>query len=259
MSGLLPEIGLSDEGIARIRLRRPLAANRIELKDLEVLQSAVSEFDADEKCKVLLIEAQGAVFSAGFDLRSLCEGGDESRLVDVEAFERFANSIAAARFITIAALNGPAIGGASDLALACDLRIGVSSAGVRMPAAQFGLPLYPGALRRYVQAFGLPVAKNVIFSGDFVSADELFRLGLLKEIVESEMLSVRAVELSRLIAEMPAAPLQAMKRGLNLFAATPASERELRNDLFQTFDGTEIATRIDRARKSAKSRHVSSS
>jgi hypothetical protein len=50
-----------------------------------------------------------------------------------------------------------------------------------------------------------------------------------------------------------------MKRGLNLVAATPASERDLRNDLFQTFDGTEIANRVDRARKSAKSRHVSSS
>lgn len=256
MSGLPPEFDFPKQGIVRIRLRRPLVANRIEASDLEILQIALSSFHLDQSLKALILEAEGATFSAGFDLRALKERAAASQLADVEAFEKFSNDLAASRLITLVALNGPAIGGASDLVLACDLRIGVPSAGLRMPAARFGLPLYVGALRRYVQAFGLSAAKHLIFTGEFVSATDLLRFGILSEIVAPEALGARTMKLAQSIAEMPPAPLQAMKHALNVLASTTPDERKIRDELYRTFDGLQIMTRIERVLTDLKSRRT---
>ncbi|MBB4577583.1 enoyl-CoA hydratase/isomerase family protein [Rhizobium lentis] len=149
-----PQLSFPHPHIARIDFRRPKEANRLEAADLRLLQSYLSACDANEDLHVLLITSCGTTFSSGFDLRTLKQQAASARTDEVAVLESFIDRLAASRLITIAALNGLAIGAASDLVLACDLRLATVTAGIRMPAARFGMPLYLGALRRYLLAFG---------------------------------------------------------------------------------------------------------
>lgn len=245
MNGQPLQLSFPCANIARIAFRRPNEANRIEAADLESLQTYLSICETNEDIHVLLITSSGATFSSGFDLRALKEQAASAQ--KVAAFESFANCLAASRLITIAALNGPAIGGASDLVLACDLRIGTPAAGIRMPAARFGLPLYTGALRRYLQAFGSARAKHLIFTGEPVSAGQLHELGIISEMVAPEALETRALELAKFVSGIPPRPVQAMKQALNGFAYGMIDDSQFRIMLERTFDSAQIIGRIEAA------------
>ena len=80
-------------------------------------------------------------------------------------------------------LDGGVYGGATDLALCCDWRIGVSGTRMFMPAARFGLHYYPGGLRRYVRALGAAQAKRIFLTGQTLRAQEMLRIGFLTELV----------------------------------------------------------------------------
>ena len=86
---------------------------------------------------------------------------------------------------TLCALNGSVYGGATDLALCCDFRIGVRGSRMFMPAARFGLHYYPGGLRRYVTALGATQAKRVFLTAQTLDATEMLRIGFLTELVDA--------------------------------------------------------------------------
>jgi enoyl-CoA hydratase/carnithine racemase len=119
---------------------------------------------------------------------------------------------------TIARLNGGVFGGATDLALACDFRIGVAGMELRMPAARLGLHYYPSGLRRYVSRLGLSAAKRLFLLAEAVPGEELLRLGYLDALVEPARLddAVEQVAAS-LLAGAPLA-LRGMKSSLNEIA-----------------------------------------
>jgi enoyl-CoA hydratase len=112
-------------------------------------------------------------------------------------------------------LNGGVFGGATDLALACDFRIGVAGMELRMPAARLGLHYYPSGLQRYVSRLGLSAAKRLFLLAETVAGEELLRLGYLDALVEPQALD-EAVEqhAASLMAGAPLA-LQGMKSSLN--------------------------------------------
>jgi enoyl-CoA hydratase/carnithine racemase len=116
-----------------------------------------------------------------------------------------------------------------------------------MPAARFGLPLYAGALRRYVEAFGPAKAKDLILTGATIPADELQRYGIVSEIVEDDALETGAIALAIRMAELPAVPAQAMKQAINAFAGSVIDEQTWRRTLNLAFDGPAILTRIETA------------
>jgi enoyl-CoA hydratase/carnithine racemase len=123
-----------------------------------------------------------------------------------------------------------------------------------MPAALFGLPLYLGALRRYVQAFGIARAKHLVLTGKYLSSSELLEAGLLCELVAEESLADRALELAQSVAGMPPGPLQAMKRSINAIADHSVDDDDLRLSLDQAFDGPGIAQLINAAFKRGRLR-----
>jgi len=85
---------------------------------------------------------------------------------------------------TVCAMNGSVYGGATDLALCCDLRIGVRGSRMLMPASRFGLHYYPGGLRRYVGTLGLAAAKKLFMTARAIPDEEMLRIGFLTELVE---------------------------------------------------------------------------
>src|SRR5690606_34770651 len=128
---------------ATILLRRPAQHNRIDPDDLPVLMDHLAAVEADATADVPVFRGSGdQTFSSGYTVEAIL-----SRLKE-RAFERFLDRLEHLAKPTIAAIQGGIYGGATDLALCCDLRIGVSASRMFMPAARFGLHYYQDGLRR---------------------------------------------------------------------------------------------------------------
>lgn len=246
MSGTIPLLSRVDAGVALIELNRPEAANRLQPDDLLALMEQLDSLERDPQAHALVLAAQGPSFCGGFDLRALVEGlqsGAPENQGD-KLFEAVAERFAATRLITVAAIQGPVVGGATDLALACDLRLGTRDATMLMPAARFGLPLYAGALQRYVSRLGVNAAKRLVFLAETLGADEMQRIGFLHELVEPQALRDRAVALAGRAAAMPPEPLAAMKQVLNASTLGQGTAPAQRAALAAAYQPAAIAARV---------------
>ena len=241
-----PLLSRPAKGVALIELNRPDAANRLQPDDLATLLGHLDSLERDAEEHALVLTANGPHFCAGFDLRALLVGLQSGERVAQgdNAFEALADRLEATRLITIAAMHGAVVGGATDLALACDLRIGTSAASFQMPAANFGLPLYAGALQRYVSRLGIDAAKRLVFLAEKIDADEMRRIGFLHEVVDEAALRPRALALASTVTALPAQPLAAMKQVLNAAALAQGTAPAQRDALAAAFDPAAMATRI---------------
>lgn len=212
--------------VARIEFARPDRANSLRPLDLEALHRCLDLAEERSDVHVLAITGAGRHFSAGFDLGSMLERARGEMAADeLQAdFERVVNRIEGTRLITLAALNGPAVGGATDLALACDLRIGSEHASMTMPAARFGLPLNASALRRYTTRLGLTQAKWLVLTASALDAKAMLAAGFVSEIVAVDRFEDRVDSLLAHLAAMPGGALSAMKQVLNATATQWSDE-----------------------------------
>ena len=135
---------------------------------------------------------------------------------------------------TICRLNGGVYGGSTDLALACDFRIGVDTAEMFMPAARLGLHYYKSGIERYVTRLGVDNAKKLFLTAQKISAPEMLRIGYLTAMVPMEMLDEEVDKLANILAGNAPVAMRGMKRAINEFArgkldedaAEPAPPRE---------------------------------
>ncbi len=213
------------EGRATIRLNRPAHHNRLETSDFAALAEFFTRVEHEPTVRVLVLAASGASFCAGYDLKDLAADGeaadDPADHGGIGAFAAMVDQIEACRVPTICALNGPVYGGGTDLALACDFRIGVPQCRMFMPAGRFGLHYYHSGLRRYATRMGLSAAKRLFLMGETFDAAEMRRVGYLDEIAaDHDALAVRVDEMAAIVlrAASPAV-INSMKRELNRIAA----------------------------------------
>ncbi|MDE2398917.1 MAG: enoyl-CoA hydratase/isomerase family protein, partial [Burkholderiales bacterium] len=172
-----PTLEFGADGVATVRLNRPAHLNRLHREDLLALLDHFERLADERSARLLVLTGSGRAFCAGFHIGEL-EGADDPRL-----FEKTVDALEALPLPTVARLNGSVYGGATDLALACDFRIGVAGMKLRMPAARLGLHYYPSGLRRYVSRLGLAAAKRLFLLAEAVDADELRHLGFLDRLV----------------------------------------------------------------------------
>jgi enoyl-CoA hydratase/carnithine racemase len=208
------------EGKATIRLNRPAEHNRLEPPDLEALIEIYDRIAKDASIRVLVITGTGKSFSSGFHIGALKERKEgRQKDYDPNAFETMVDKLEDLRVPTIAALNGGVYGGSTDLALACDFRIGVETTRMFMPAARLGILYYPSGLRRYVSRLGLDNAKRLFLTAEPVEARELLAMGYLTEIVPADQLTTRVDALASQIAANAPLAVAATKKALNDVAA----------------------------------------
>ena len=203
-----------DGHIATIRLRRPGQANRLGPQDLDVLREHLDAVNANDAVRVLRILSEGKYFCSGYDISSLASDSAPSSLY----FGQTMDLIEAARPVTIAAVQGGAYGGGTDLCLACDFRIGTPQADMFMPATRLGLHFYAGGMSRYVTRLGLAQAKRLFLTAERIQADEMLRIGFLSELVPEDRLQDRLDALSAQIVAMAPIPLFGVKAQLNRIA-----------------------------------------
>jgi enoyl-CoA hydratase/carnithine racemase len=216
----VPVVTMADR-CAIVRLNRPREHNRLEPMDLAALREVFDRVDADPSIRVLLLTGTGRSFSSGFHLGALAErlAGNEDGESDRDSFEQTVDRLEGLRIPTIAALNGSVYGGATDLALACDFRIGVEGMRLVMPAARLGIVYYPSGIRRYVSRLGVAAAKKLFLGAEPIETGELLRIGYLDEVVEPENLLARAEAFAAILAANAPLAVAGLKRAINEIAA----------------------------------------
>jgi enoyl-CoA hydratase/carnithine racemase len=215
-AGAEPEMVI-DGRIATLRLRRPEQANRLEPVDLSVLMKHFDDLAARHaEVRALVVTGTGRHFSAGFDLGAIdqaVEGNASS------AFAEMVDALEALPQTTICAINGGVFGGATDLALACDFRVGTPQTRMFMPAARFGLHYYASGLRRYLTRLGLNASKRLFLLAEEQDADALLRIGYLTSVAAPEALMEEALTIARRAASMAPMATAGMKAALDAMAA----------------------------------------
>ena len=215
--GSAPTLEVVD-ATAIITLRRPGQHNRIDRDDPAVLLQHIEQVRADPSVRLLVLSGEGEkTFCSGYTLGQIGARLDRS-------LEEMLDALEALDVPTLCALNGSAYGGGTDLALACDIRIGVRGCRLFMPAARFGLHYYPGGLRRFVTRLGCSASKKIFLTGMTMDSEELLRTGFLTELVERDELHSRIDLYRDNIARCDAQAVRSMKRHINAISAGEWSE-----------------------------------
>jgi enoyl-CoA hydratase len=204
---------------ATIRLNRPRHLNRLQPEDLDALLKLFDRIEADAAIRVLVLTGAGRAFSAGYDLGSIAErAGVEREQTAGSAFEVVVDRLEDLSVPTICRLNGGVYGGATDLALACDFRIGVDTSEMFMPAARLGLHYYKSGIARYVSRLGADNAKKLFLTAEKIDAPEMLRIGYLTAMVPGEALDGEVDRLATLLAGNAPVAMRGMKRTINEIA-----------------------------------------
>src|SRR5229473_849273 len=171
-----------DGARATIRLNRPKHLNRLQADDLDALLKLFDRIEADPAVRVMVLT------SAGYDLNSVAERATSAveEKSAGSAFEVVVNRLEDLGVPSICRINGGIYGGATDLALACDFRIGVDSCEMFMPAARLGLHYYRSGIERYVSRLGADNAKRLFLTAEKIGAAEMLRIGYLTAMVPAE-------------------------------------------------------------------------
>src|SRR6201986_1484523 len=230
-----------DGARATIRLNRPRHVNRVQAEDLKALIELFDRVEADPAVRVLVITGTGRAFSSGYDLNAVAErSAASSGQTAGSAFEVMVDRLEDLGVPTICRLNGGVYGGSTDLALACDFRIGVDTAEMFMPAARLGLHYYRSGIKRYVTRLGVDNAKKVFLTAQKITAPEMLRIGYLPAMVPVETLDEEGDRLANILAGNAPSAMRGMKRAINEFARGELDEEAADRRARDSMRGAEI-------------------
>jgi enoyl-CoA hydratase len=209
------------EQIARITFNRPNVLNALNRKTMDELGDCLKKVRADDAIRVLILTGAGEkAFIAGADINELSQqtpvNGREFTLYGQEIIHRLETLGKPA----IAAINGFALGGGCELALACTLRIASRNAKLGQPEVKLGIIPGYGGSQRLPRLCGKGVAHELILTGEMITAEEALRVGLVNRVVEpGELLATAEAIAKKIIANAPLAvkyALEAVERGMEM-------------------------------------------
>ncbi|WP_282754650.1 enoyl-CoA hydratase/isomerase family protein [Desulfuromonas thiophila] len=204
------------DGISRITLNRPQQHNSLCPATLEELDQAFSTLGQCRQTLVIVLTGAGD--------KAFAAGGDVARMRQASPLQARAIALLAARLferietlpkVVLAAINGYALGGGCELALACDLRLAADHAQLGQPEINLGIFPGWGGTQRLPRLIGVSRAKRLMFTGERVSAQEALNIGLVDEVVPSAQLLDRTEELARQLADKPQTALAFIKQAVH--------------------------------------------
>ena len=193
-----------------LTINRPKALNALNTEVLSELADALKEIEADDAVKAVIVTGEGKAFVAGADIAQMSKLNAVEGRAMMQAGHKVMNTIDQMPKPFIAAVNGFALGGGCELAMACDTRIASSKAKCGQP--EVGLGIIPGfcGTQRLSRLVGKGMAKYLIYSAEMINAEEAFRIGLVEKVVEPDALMEAAEKLANTIAsKAPIAVAQA--------------------------------------------------
>jgi enoyl-CoA hydratase/carnithine racemase len=236
-------VGVETEGaVATIRLDRP-PANALTREVSEQLAAAARQVGANDAVRAVVVWGGERIFAAGADIKAMVGFGPDDIEPDVSPLGAACLELEAIPKVTIAAINGFALGGGCELALACDLRYAGDDAQLGQPEILLGIIPGAGGSQRLPRLVGLARARDLVLSGRRVKADEALEIGLVDRVVPAEDAYGAAREDARRFAAGPTKAYAAAKRALAAsggdLASGLAAEREAFVQLFATRDQEE--------------------
>lgn len=215
------------EGVAQIRINRPERMNALSfdcsLRLREVLQGVISA-----KARVLLIRGQGRGFCAGADLKERRTMDAQKRAEHNRVINEFINDLANAPMPTVAVINGAALGGGCEIALACDMRIAAEEATIGLTETRIGVIPGAGGTQRLPRVIGCALALELMMTGEPVSGARAAQIGLVNHVVPLAQLDTRALELAKVLAARSPLGLREVKSLVYAGLSLPLREGLLR-------------------------------
>jgi enoyl-CoA hydratase/carnithine racemase len=227
------------EGIATIRLDRP-PMNAVNAQLREELQAAAIEASQDPSIRAVVVYGGEKVFAAGADIKQMVGASREEMVPFAGALTQALTSLARIPKPVVAAINGYALGGGCEIALACDWRVAAAGAKLGQPEISIGVIPGAGGTQRLTRLVGPARAKDLILTGRMVDAAEALAIGLVDRVVpEGESVYDAAVELVRPYVHGPAQAIAAAKLAVDEGLDLPLERGlELETRLFVELFGT---------------------
>jgi enoyl-CoA hydratase len=201
--------------IAYITVHREKALNALNSAVLQRLEEILSDLEKDDEIVVAVITGTGQkAFVAGADIKAVKEAGDKRRELARRGQDLFLK-IRNSDKIFIAAVNGYALGGGCELALACDIRIASENATFGFPEAKLGLMPGFGGTQLLPRLIGTGRAKHMMFTGEMLTANEAYEFGLVEKVCRLEDLAAEANALAKKIAGNGPLSVKACKRAVD--------------------------------------------
>ncbi|WP_419026084.1 enoyl-CoA hydratase-related protein [Emergencia sp.] len=204
-----------NEGIGYVTINRPKALNALNMDVLTDLYAAFTEIEADEAVKAVIVTGEGKAFVAGADIAQMSQlnalGGREMMIMG----HKVMNLIESVEKPVIAAVNGFALGGGCELAMACDIRIASEKAKFAQPEVGLGIIPGFGGTQRLARLVGKGMAKYMIMTAEMISAAEAYRIGLVEKVAAPEELMDEAVKVAKTIASKAPIAIATAKSAIN--------------------------------------------
>lgn len=229
-----------EEGVATIRLDRP-PMNAIDQDLTRDLREAATEAAQRDEVGAVVVWGGEKIFAAGADVKMMLTMSPREVKPMITTLQEVFNLVEEIPKVTIAAINGYALGGGCELAMCADLRYAAEDSRIGQPEILLGIMPGAGGTQRLPRLVGPARAKDLIYSGRHVNADEAKQIGLVDEVFPAEQVYPQAVEAARRFARGPRQALRAAKMAVNWgargdFRSGVVLERELFADLFCTED-----------------------
>ena len=227
--------------VATVTLHKPEVLHALDSQSFNELEHVVSVLKNDPAVRVLLITGSGdRAFAAGADIRALLATDTDSGRAVSERGQQVFQQIESSGLVTIACINGVALGGGLELALACTLRVAANTAKFGLPEARLGLIPGYGGTQRLPRLIGRSAALRLMLTAAVIDAAEALRLGLVGEVIPAAELMSHTQRLAETIASLAPKAIQgileAVRRGQDL---PLQSGLEIEAELFGALCGTE--------------------
>ena len=200
-----------EEDIAVITFNRPDAMNALNNQTRAEFREAVAAVAADDEIKVLILTGSGKAFVAGSDIKEF----NQTTPYVAHNINRLGEMVEKLEKPVIAAVNGFCLGGGNEIAMGCDIIIASDKAKFGQTEVNIGIIPGGGGTQRLPRLIGACRAKELIFTGDIIGAEEAYRLGLVNRVVPADQLMPAARELAKKIATKSAAALKLAKTAIN--------------------------------------------
>jgi len=204
------------DGICIIKINRPEKLNAMNMDVAKELIAIFEKTGSDDSVKVIILTGEGdRAFSAGADIEYMSKISPDESVEYAKLGQLLTATVENVKQPTIAAVNGFALGGGCELAMSCDIRMAADTAKLGQPEVTIGIPPGWGGTQRLLRIVGISKAKELVYTGKMIKADEAKEIGLVNHVVPLASLMDEAMKMAKTIAENSAMGVQMSKTAIN--------------------------------------------
>lgn len=204
------------DGICTVKINRPDKLNSMNMEVAKELVKVFENLNKEDDVKVIILTGDGdKAFSAGADIEYMSKISPDESEEYAKLGQLLTSTVENVKQPTIAAINGFALGGGCELAMSCDIRLASNTAKMGQPEVTIGIPPGWGGTQRLMRIVGIAKAKELVYTGKMIKADEAREIGLVNQVVELSALIEEATKMAKLIASNSSIAVRMSKSAIN--------------------------------------------